>query len=162
MQTRIAYVLALLVASAERPVGLPAPGDLTVHEWGTFTTVAGQDGLAIDWLPLGGPTDLPCFVEHFQNRRDVKIAPNQPARTGERVFAGAGGLRDRQVESMGQGADGDARALLLLHAPHGRQRASAVPAWAHDGVVPGRLGRTTVRQQGLVSKRALGELDRVA
>jgi hypothetical protein len=54
------------------------PGDLTVHEWGTFTTVAGQDALAIDWLPLGGPTDLPCFVEHFQNRRDVKIAPNQP------------------------------------------------------------------------------------
>src|SRR6476660_9066917 len=78
MQTRIAYALALLVASADRSVRLPDPGDLTVHEWGTFTTVAGQDGLAIDWLPLGGPTDLPCFIEHFQNRRDVKIAPNQP------------------------------------------------------------------------------------
>jgi hypothetical protein len=50
------------------------PGGLVVHEWGTFTTVAGVDGRAIDWLPLSGPTDLPCFVERFQNRRDVKLA----------------------------------------------------------------------------------------
>jgi len=35
---------------------------LTVHEWGTFTSVAGPDGKAIEWLPAGGPTDLPCFV----------------------------------------------------------------------------------------------------
>jgi len=54
------------------------PDPLTVHEWGTFTTVAGPDGQAIDWLPLGGPTDLPCFVEHYRNRPDTKIAPNQP------------------------------------------------------------------------------------
>src|SRR6185295_4264802 len=54
------------------------PGTLTVHEWGTFTTVAGPDGLAVDWLPLGGPIDLPCFVEHFQDRRNIKLAPNQP------------------------------------------------------------------------------------
>jgi hypothetical protein len=35
---------------------------LTVHEWGTFTSVAGPDGTAISWQPAGGPTDLPCFV----------------------------------------------------------------------------------------------------
>lgn len=35
---------------------------LTVHEWGTFTSVAGIDGMAVDWRPAGGPTDLPCFV----------------------------------------------------------------------------------------------------
>ena len=39
--------------------------DLTVHEWGTFTTVAGEDGRAVEWLPLGGPIDLPCFVYSF-------------------------------------------------------------------------------------------------
>jgi hypothetical protein len=44
--------------------------DLTVHEWGTFTAVAGKDGRAVEWLPLGPPryppsTDLPNFVEHI-------------------------------------------------------------------------------------------------
>ncbi len=41
------------------------PG-LTAHEWGTFTTVAGETGQAVEWLPLNGPTDLPSFVEHFR------------------------------------------------------------------------------------------------
>jgi hypothetical protein len=44
--------------------------DLTVHEWGTFTAIAGKDGRATEWLPLGLPrfppsTDLPQFVEHI-------------------------------------------------------------------------------------------------
>jgi hypothetical protein len=41
-------------------------GPLVVHEWGTFTSVAGQDGSAVEWLPLGGPPDLPCFVDRFR------------------------------------------------------------------------------------------------
>ena len=44
-----------------------APNDLTVHEWGTFTSIAAPDGRAIDWLPLTGSTDLPSFVEHFRD-----------------------------------------------------------------------------------------------
>ncbi len=52
-----------------------SPRELIAHEWGTFTTVAGANGTAIDWLPLGGPSDLPCFVEHFQNKPTIKIAP---------------------------------------------------------------------------------------
>ena len=37
--------------------------DLVVHEWGTFTTVAGSDGAALEWRPLLGKTsDLPGFV----------------------------------------------------------------------------------------------------
>jgi hypothetical protein len=39
---------------------------LTAHEWGTFTTVAGETGRAVDWLPLNGPSDLPSFVEHYR------------------------------------------------------------------------------------------------
>jgi hypothetical protein len=44
--------------------------DLTAHEWGTFTAIAGKDGRALEWLPLGLPryppaTDLPQFVEHI-------------------------------------------------------------------------------------------------
>jgi hypothetical protein len=40
--------------------------DLTVHEWGTFTSIAGPDGSSMDWLPLTDSTDLPSFVEHFR------------------------------------------------------------------------------------------------
>ena len=41
------------------------PG-LTAHEWGTFTSIAGETGQAVEWLPLNTPGDLPSFVEHFR------------------------------------------------------------------------------------------------
>jgi hypothetical protein len=48
----------------------PTFAGLTVHEWGTFTSIAGQDGQAVEWSPLTGSTtgstDLPGFVEHFR------------------------------------------------------------------------------------------------
>jgi hypothetical protein len=47
------------------PKQLPE-NDLTVHEWGTFTSIAGPDGQSMGWLPLTGSTDLPAFVEHFR------------------------------------------------------------------------------------------------
>lgn len=43
------------------------PTGLAVHEWGTFTSIAGPDGHTLDWLALGGPSDLPPFVEHLAN-----------------------------------------------------------------------------------------------
>ena len=43
-------------------------GDLTVHEWGTFTSVAGQDGQPVVWMPLTGASDLPCFVNRVGGR----------------------------------------------------------------------------------------------
>jgi hypothetical protein len=45
----------------------PVFAGLTVHEWGTFTSVAGRDGEAVEWSPLTGSTDLPGFVEHFRD-----------------------------------------------------------------------------------------------
>lgn len=36
--------------------------DMKVHEWGTFTSIAGSDGQPVVWQPYGGPNDLPCFV----------------------------------------------------------------------------------------------------
>jgi hypothetical protein len=44
----------------------PAVNQLTVHEWGTFTSIAGRDGVALDWRPLNGPSDLPKFVHTIQ------------------------------------------------------------------------------------------------
>jgi hypothetical protein len=37
-------------------------GDLVVHEWGTFTSVAGGNGAPVSWASLSTPSDLPCFV----------------------------------------------------------------------------------------------------
>jgi hypothetical protein len=47
--------------------GRPVYSSLTAHEWGTFTSIAGKDGQAVEWSPLTGSTDLPGFVEHFRN-----------------------------------------------------------------------------------------------
>ena len=54
---------------------IATPANLTVHEWGTFTSVAGRDGKAAQWLPLAGPNDLPCFVDYFQNRLYKSVGP---------------------------------------------------------------------------------------
>ena len=63
MTKPVGVVAALLVASAfvsGQP--RPASSGLVVHEWGTFTSIAGEDGRAVEWLPQAGPTDLPGFV----------------------------------------------------------------------------------------------------
>jgi hypothetical protein len=57
-----AFSFSLFHANAKQ---LPE-NDLTVHEWGTFTSIAGLDGSSMNWLPLTGSTDLPSFVEHFR------------------------------------------------------------------------------------------------
>jgi hypothetical protein len=44
---------------------------LIAHEWGTFTSIAGDDGNAFLWLPIATKSDLPTFVEHYPNA-DVK------------------------------------------------------------------------------------------
>lgn len=43
------------------------PPNLTAHEWGTFTAIAGKDGQAVEWTPFTGSADLPGFVEHLTN-----------------------------------------------------------------------------------------------
>lgn len=76
----VGLVTAITAAIRLPSRAFPATDQLAAHEWGTFTTVAGEDGRAIEWLPLSGPTDLPCFVEHFQNSNTVKILPTEDAR----------------------------------------------------------------------------------
>ncbi len=49
------------------------PQDLTVHEWGTFTSIAGEEGQAIEWIPQSGPYDLPCFVEQVGFRYKASL-----------------------------------------------------------------------------------------
>jgi hypothetical protein len=64
----IAAMLTALTLSANNDATLLRQDALTVHEWGTFTTVAGPEGHPVDWLPLAGPADLPCFVDRFADQ----------------------------------------------------------------------------------------------
>jgi hypothetical protein len=63
--TTVAILIAFLSASTPAGVGSQTAESprLTVHEWGTFTSIAGEDGQALQWLPQGGANDLPCFVD---------------------------------------------------------------------------------------------------
>ena len=71
----LAYVLSTLTAATiAAPPAAPTAGGLVVHEWGTFTSIAGTDGRAVEWLPLAGPSDLPSFV-HFLR---VNLKPSLP------------------------------------------------------------------------------------
>ena len=48
---------------------------LVVHEWGTFTSIAGDDGMALEWRPLAGDSDLPGFVYNIaapKNGRGIR------------------------------------------------------------------------------------------
>jgi len=76
MRHRFSSVVILLAASlfvsAEGPSGLNAPrgtdpDGLVVHEWGTFTSVAAEDGTAVEWVPPQGPRELPCFIDRVQS-----------------------------------------------------------------------------------------------
>jgi len=50
---------------------------LVVHEWGTFTSIAGKDGLALEWRPLNGSADLPKFVHTMQDGRGLRHGPTK-------------------------------------------------------------------------------------
>src|SRR2546430_13889019 len=58
-----AAFLSFILAAAQWSVlaGSDAPEDYVAHEWGTFTSVQGADGVLIPWNPLE-TTKLPKFV----------------------------------------------------------------------------------------------------
>ena len=58
-------VVALKLRNSS-PAAAPPKDRLVAHEWGTFTSIAGKDGVALEWRPLNGATDLPKFVHTMQ------------------------------------------------------------------------------------------------
>ncbi|MFZ0038043.1 MAG: hypothetical protein WAK91_11515, partial [Candidatus Acidiferrales bacterium] len=60
-----AFLVLVVIASANSRNARPQSVDpgLTAHEWGTFTSIAGNDGAGVEWTPLSGTKDLPGFVE---------------------------------------------------------------------------------------------------
>src|SRR6266498_723155 len=57
---KVSSLNGLIGRAAQKPFRVE--NRLVVHEWGTFTSIAGKDGIALEWRPLNGPTDLPKFV----------------------------------------------------------------------------------------------------
>lgn len=58
---------SLSARRARRSANESSQSNLVVHEWGTFTSIAGKDGVALEWRPLNGPADLPGFVHTIKN-----------------------------------------------------------------------------------------------
>jgi hypothetical protein len=54
---------------------------LVVHEWGTFTSIAGKAGAAVKWRPLDGTNDLPGFVYNSNG-----LTTHAGLRHGQRCF----------------------------------------------------------------------------
>ena len=75
MFPKSAIVLALLSPLFAADAVPPAAG-LTVHEWGTFTSVADEFGSPLLWTPLTAPSDLPCFVNRLPVRQFIKCGGN--------------------------------------------------------------------------------------
>src|SRR6266571_5066328 len=68
----VAAAISVIAISAWRGSASPSSKTLTrsenlvVHEWGTFTSIAGKDGVALEWRPLNGSADLPKFVHTIE------------------------------------------------------------------------------------------------
>jgi hypothetical protein len=71
----IATIVGIKLSARTGPTSKAAQNDLAgesrlvVHEWGTFTSIAGKDGVALEWRPLNGSTDLPKFVYSIQETK---------------------------------------------------------------------------------------------
>ena len=60
MKLHLTILVAALAAGSAQ-----ASDPFIAHEWGTFTSVATEDGNPVQWAPLSGVPDLPCFVAHL-------------------------------------------------------------------------------------------------
>ena len=65
---------ALAAAGMSQVAEVSGSSDLVVHEWGTFTSIAGEDGRAVQWIPHSGPDDLPGFVSRVDCRLKSALA----------------------------------------------------------------------------------------
>jgi hypothetical protein len=64
----VAGAFAVVLRLRDRPnVASPQKDRLVVHEWGTFTSIAGKYGVSLEWRPLNGSSDLPKFVHSLQS-----------------------------------------------------------------------------------------------
>jgi hypothetical protein len=83
------FSLLLVLSQLSLPAAEPVSGGFTAHEWGTFTSVQGADGIQFEWNPFV-QWDLPRFV-HDRNRPG-----GDPSQRRFAAFASKGAFRTRQ------------------------------------------------------------------
>jgi len=76
MKTKLFLTLLTAVPFHFAAVGV-AGGDYVAHEWGTFTSVQGADGIQLEWNPLI-VSDLPKFV-YDRRRPHATAKSSEPA-----------------------------------------------------------------------------------
>lgn len=148
----VALVVALVV-----PVGFVvvrgqdgrAP-DLVVHEWGTFTSVAGPDGQAVPWHPLSGSSDLPCFVR-LLNPGDVKVDLGPRSTGGSASWLSMLRARVRmETPVLYFYSPRETTVDVRVEFPHG-----LITEWYPQAVVPGPIYPINFAAAGSISWRAV-------
>jgi hypothetical protein len=79
----LALLSLIIVGGPSRPTSHAAGAGaaLMVHEWGTFTSVAGRDGRTLVWRPLTVESDLPSFV-YSVDKGDTWRGLRYPSKSG--------------------------------------------------------------------------------
>lgn len=131
----IGLVCAFLVSSEGAKAGTQraarATGTaLTVHEWGTFTSMVGQGGAAIVWRPLNQASDLPSFVYVPTRRRKADIPGSVRMETPVLYFYG----NEKATVSVRVGFP-DGR--ITEWYPRASNRRGKSIRWGRVGILPG-------------------------
>src|SRR6266704_3580332 len=89
MNTKL-FTLAFLATQLHVFAGSAPADDFVAHEWGTFTSVQGADGIQLEWNPLI-TTELPGFVYDAKkpsgdpHRHITALGPKSAFRTLQRM-----------------------------------------------------------------------------
>jgi hypothetical protein len=124
--------------------------DLVVHEWGTFTSVAGPDGQAVPWHPLSGSSDLPCFVR-LLNPVDVKVDLGSGSTGGSVSWVSMLRARVRmETPVLYFYSPRETTVDVRVEFPHG-----LITEWYPQAVVPGPFYPINFSAAGSISWRAV-------
>ena len=81
-QTTVLFSCCAILLGMGNPGAHAQTNGLTVHEWGTFTSFQGSDGVLLSWKPLN-TTELPKFVYTRANPRLDRAMPGLVILKGE-------------------------------------------------------------------------------
>ena len=152
-------LLAVLLSSLAPVFGGEPNAGFTAHEWGTFTSVQGADGVQMEWNPLV-VSDLPKFV--YERNRVLAGKPVLAFKTGlvcrQRMETPVIYFYTDQVRTVdvrvnfpeGQITEWYPQQTAGDLGPRRGERAKTVPAlhWKDVSLIPGLISSTTPPRAG--------------